>query len=119
MMRVGVYLEGLENALRSSYVSAPSPVLTWEASLLIRPGKWWTPHYGWSEFGAVAVFVLLATGSIGLGIYRGYAEHETLILFVGSLELAILLLFTATLGWSLATVRERARRDFPQSPPDS
>jgi hypothetical protein len=114
MMRVGAYLEGLENALRTAYPAAPPPVLTWESMLLTtRPSKKWRPHYGWNDFGAGAVFVLLAAGSIALGAYRGYAEHEELVAALAGVEALLLGLFAATLARSLAIVREEARRDLP------
>lgn len=115
MMRVGVYLEGLENALRIACSAAPPPVLTWEKTLLsTRPSKWWKPHYGWNDFGAVAVFVLLAANSIALGAYRGYAGHEELVAVLAAIEAVVMLLFTVMLAWNLATVRQRARGDFPR-----
>jgi hypothetical protein len=115
MMRVGVYLEGLEDALRNAYVSAPAPVLTWEQTLVsMRPNRWWKPHYGWNDFGAVAVFASFAAGSIALGAYRGFGGHEGLVAILTAIQAVVLLLFTATLAWNLATVRQRARADFPR-----
>jgi hypothetical protein len=53
LMRVGVYLEGLEDALRTAYSSAPSSVLVWEKTLAkARRSNWWTPFRtrpGWTS----------------------------------------------------------------------
>jgi hypothetical protein len=117
MMTVGVYLEGLERALRAAHASTPSPVLTWEETLVkMRPKEWWKPHYGWNDFGAVAVFALLAAGSVTLGAYRGYSGNEVIVGIVAAAEIVVLLVFTVSLARSLTTVRERARKEFP--PPD-
>jgi hypothetical protein len=113
MMRVGVYLERLETALRNAHPSAPAPILTWEKTIAAaRPEQWWKPHAGWNDFGAVAVFALLAGGSIGLGAYRAWEGYETLTTIVAAIQVGILLLFTGTLAFNVATVRQRARDDF-------
>jgi hypothetical protein len=115
IMLVGVYLEGLECALREAYASPPAPVLTWERSLVnMRPSRW-RPRYAWHEFGAVAVFAMLAAGSIALGAYRGYEQYTTLVVALVTLQVVIVSFFTAVLAWSLATVRKRARREFPRA----
>jgi hypothetical protein len=112
MMRVGAYLERLEGALRLGYPDAPAPVLTWEEELVrMKPRSRWEIH-GWNEFGAVAVFVLLASGSIALGAYRGHAGHEDLIEIVVAIEVLVVVLFMGMLAWSLAKGRLRARQDF-------
>lgn len=114
MMRVGAYLELLEAALRNAYPSAPAPILTWEKTIAgARPEQWWKPHAGWNDFGAVAVFALLAGGSIGLGAYRAWDDYETLTTIVAAIQAGILLVFTGTLAVNVATVRQRARDDFP------
>lgn len=114
LMRIGVYLERLEKALRSGYPSAPRSVLCWEETLSnLRPTQWWRPHHGWNDIGAFSVFVLLAAGSIALGAYRGYEGNELLVSLLAGLEGAVLLIFAGPLAWHLLTVRQRARRDFP------
>lgn len=115
MMRVGVYLERLENALRAGYAHPPASILMWEQTLAqMRPEKWWKPHHGWSDFGAFSVFVLLAAGSIALGTYRGFAEHEVPISILVAVELSILFVFAGSVAWNLVTVRQRARQTFPK-----
>lgn len=112
IIRVGVYLEALENALQTAY-SAPTPLLTWERALLAnRPKEWWKPHYGWSDLGALAVLVVLAAGSIAIGAYRGFAANEVLVVVLTAVQGAILAVFTAFLVSRLSKVREDARRDF-------
>jgi hypothetical protein len=55
----------------SAYASAPPPFLTWEETLAsMRQTQRWRQRYGWNDFGAIAVFALLAAGSIALGAYR-------------------------------------------------
>lgn len=115
LMRVGVYLEGLEKALRTAYASAPAPVLSWEGTLAsMRPSKWWKPHHEWSDFGSIAVFMLLAVGSIAIGSYRGYAGHEVAVAAFTLIQVTVVLFFTVILARNLATARVRARRDFLQ-----
>lgn len=109
MMRVGVYLERLENALRNAYRSAPPPVLSWEQALTqARTRRWWLPHSGWHDFGAIAVFTSLAGGSIGLGFERRPPGREELVSFLAVAEAVILVLFTAALTWEIVTARKRA-----------
>jgi hypothetical protein len=116
LMRIGAYLERLEKALRRGYPNAPASVLSWEETLAkLRPKRWWKPHHGWSDFGAFSIFVLLAAGSIALGTYRGYAGNESLVIVLVALEGAVLLAFAGPLAWHLLTVRQRARRDFPNA----
>lgn len=114
MMRVGVYLEQLETAIGTA-VSAPTPVLTWEVTLAqMRPRQWWKPQAGWSDAGAVAIFALLAGGSLALGAYRGWSGHEAEIVLVTIIEGVILLLIVWAIAHGVATVRQQARRKFEE-----
>ena len=89
MMLVGVYLEGLERALRGAYALAPGPVLSWEETLVVmRTKHWWSLRYGWSDLGAVGVFAVFAAGSIALGAYRGYAGHERLVVVLTAIQIS-------------------------------
>jgi len=111
LMRVGVYLQGLEDALRAAYPSAPPTVFGWEKLLAdARPEGWWKPSYEWHDFGAIAVFVLLAAGSIGLGGYRGYARHEATVTAFVVAESIFLALFAIALIVEMAYVRRNVRR---------
>jgi hypothetical protein len=60
LMRVGLYLEQLEAALRAAYSSAPPKAFTWETTLAstTRRGRWWKASYEWHDFGAIAIFAL-------------------------------------------------------------
>jgi hypothetical protein len=115
LMRVGVYLEGLEDALRTAYSQVPPAVFIWEKTLAkARPRNWWTPHYEWNDFGALAVFFLLAAGSIALGAYRAYDGHEGTVVVVVSLESVVLLICALALFRAIAHVREDVRRDLEE-----
>jgi hypothetical protein len=119
MMRVGGYLEGLETAIASS-TSAPAPVLTWEATLAgLRPKQRWKPQAGWSDFGALAIFALLAGGSLALGAYRGWSGHGVLVGLLTAIEGVILLLIVAAIAHGVATARRQARENFPKPALDS
>jgi hypothetical protein len=114
LMRVGVYLEGLEQALRQAYPSAPGATLVWERTLAlprIRRQRWWKPSYEWHDFGAIGLFILLACGSVALGGYRAYAGHEATATALLVSELMLLALIAAALIVELATVRARVRED--------
>jgi hypothetical protein len=121
MMRVGVYLERLETSIGQA-TGAPSPLFTWERTLAgMRPDQPWRPQAGWNDFGAVAVFALLAEGSVILGAYRGWSGNELLILVTAAIETLVLVLMTAAIGRGVATTRREARRRFPanaESPDD-
>jgi hypothetical protein len=114
IMTVGVYLERLEEALRTA--SAPPDhvhVLVWEKTLEARPpGKWWKPSYLWTDLGGGGIFGLLALGSVGLGWYRAYPVHEALVSVLAATELVALLLFTVALLAAAASAREDARTQF-------
>ncbi len=115
-MRVGVYLEGLEDALRTAYSEVPPSVLVWEKTLAkARPRNWWTPHYEWNDFGALAIFLLLAAGSIALGGYRAYHGHEGTAVVAVSLESVVLSICAFALFRAIAHVREDVRRDLKES----
>jgi hypothetical protein len=115
MMRVGGYLEALETAIGSS-LSAPAPVLTWEASLASRhPDRRWRPQAGWSDFGALAIFALLAGGSLALGAYRGWSGHEVAVTVVTTVEGVLLLLVVPVIAHGVATARRQARENVSKA----
>lgn len=119
MMRVGAYLELLEDGLRAGYDRPPASLLTWERKLAQnRPAKLWQPHHGWNDFGAFSIFVALAAGSIGLGCYRGFAINGFWISVLVAIELVVLLTFAVLVALNLSTVRQRARQTLggPQRP---
>lgn len=113
-MRVGVYLERIETTIGLA-TSAPAPVLTWEATLArMRPDRLWKPQAGWSDFGAVAIFALLAGGSLALGAYRGWSGYEAVVGLVTAIESVILILIVVAIACGVATVRQEARKSFPE-----
>lgn len=115
-MRVGVYLEGLEDALRTAYSEVPPAVLVWEKTLAkARPRNWWTPHYEWNDFGALGIFLLLAAGSIALGAYRAYDGHEATVVVVVLLESVALFVCAFALFRAIAHVRGDVRQDLKES----
>ncbi len=111
LMRVGVYLERLEEALRVAYPSAPQQVFNWEKSLATtaRSAKWWEQRYEWHDFGAIAIFALFAYGSIALGGYRAVEGHETTVLVAVIAEILILSALAVRLLAEVGTARKRAR----------
>ena len=115
MMRVGVYLERLEDALRAE-LRAPAPVLTWETTLAgLRPGKPWHLQAGWNDFGAVGVFALLAGGSVALGAYRGWAGHEAVIAILTIVQGVVIAASVVAVARGVAEARAQARRNFPEA----
>jgi hypothetical protein len=118
LLRVGVYLQQLEEALRSAYPAAPANVLVWEKTReeSSRQGKWWQANYEWQAYGAIAIFAALAYGSIALGAYRGYKGHGTLVLVLVLVEILLLSGLAARFIHEAATTRHRLRQQLPASP---
>lgn len=116
MMRVGVYLEEIEGQLREA-TRAPAPLLTWEMKLASspKPQEIWKPHTGWADFGAVAVFSLLAGGAIVLGAYRGWEDHELVVSALAIVQALAVVLAATLIGKGMAKVREQARLDFART----
>jgi hypothetical protein len=116
LMRVGVYLEKLEDTVREAHPVLPSWVFSWEKTRArTRPDKWWHPQYEWTDYGAIGVFVLLAFGSVGLGAYRAYAGYAAAVVPIVAVEWVVLAGFSAALLYDVATVRSRVRRDLDGS----
>jgi hypothetical protein len=114
LMRVGLYLEQLEDALRTGYRTAPPQAFTWEKTLAdtTRRGHWWEASYEWHDFGAVAIFALLAYGSIALGAYRAYADHEAIVIVLVVLEIVLLTALAIRLLREVATARQKVRQSL-------
>jgi hypothetical protein len=114
MMRVGVYLERLEAALKEA-ASAPDPLLSWEATIAsMRAGKRWRPTAGWSDAGALASFALIAAGSLALGSYRAWSASELGIGALTVFESLVLTGIVVAISYGVATARSQARRNFPK-----
>src|SRR6266851_4611909 len=118
-MRVGLYLEQLEDALRTAYPSAPPKVFVWEKTLAetTRQGKWWKASYEWHDFGAIAIFALLAYGSIALGAYRVYARHKVVVIPLVLIEILLLSGFAIRFLLEVGRARTRVRRSFERDRP--
>jgi hypothetical protein len=114
LMRVGLYLEQLEDALRSAYRSAPPNVFTWEKMLAgtTRSSHRLSANYEWHDFGAIAIFALLAYGSIGLGAYRAYDQHVATAIALLALETVVLSAVAARFLLEIVTARDRVRKSF-------
>jgi len=114
LIRVGLYLEHLEDALRTAYPAAPPQVFVWEKTLAAatRRGNWWKASYEWHDFGAIAMFTLLAYGSIALGAYRAYARHEAAVTAVVLLEILMLSGIAGRFLYDVAKSRRRVRESF-------
>lgn len=114
LMTVGLYLQQLEEALRSAYPSAPPTVFGWEKTRAetTRRGHWWTANYEWHDVGAIAIFALLAYGSIALGAYRAYDRHEALATVLLVTEILVLTAIAVRFLREITTVRERVRRSL-------
>jgi hypothetical protein len=111
LMRVGVYLEALEDAVRSAYPSLPSSAFSWERTRARgRSDKWWQPQYEWTDYGAIGTFVLLSFGSIGLGAYRAYAGNAGAVIPIVVCEGVAIATLSAALLYDMATIRGRVRR---------
>jgi hypothetical protein len=118
-MRVGLYLEQLEEAIRKAFPSAPPKVFIWEKTLAetTRRGKWWRASYEWHDFGAIAIFALLAYGSIALGAYRIYAGHKATVIALVLIEILLLSGIAIRFLREVATARKRVRKRFDADPP--
>jgi hypothetical protein len=111
LLRVGLYLEYLEDALRTTYPAAPPNVFSWEKTRArtTRQGEWWEPSYEWNDFAAIAIFAILAYGSIALGVYRIYDQQRTVAFTLAILEGIVLTAVAARLLREAATARTRMR----------
>ena len=116
LMRVGLYLQELEDALRSAFPSAPPTVFAWERTLAKTRGRpralGVEANYEWHEYGALAIFVLLAYGSIALGAYRLYARDETAAIVLLVAEIIILTAIAGLLLREVGRARVRVRRSL-------
>lgn len=110
-MGVGFYLQHLEEALREAYPTAPRAVFSWEKSRAEKEprGRWWTADYEWHDVGAIAIFALLAYGSIALGAYRAYDRHEAAALVLLMVEVLLLTVIASRFLHETTTVRDRVR----------
>ena len=117
LMGVGFYLQQLEEALRTAYPSAPPRVFSWERTRAepASRGHWWTANYEWHDVGAIAIFALLAYGSIALGAYRAYDRHEAAALVLLVIEILVLTAIAIRFLRETTTVRNRVRRGFERS----
>lgn len=113
-MRVGLYLELLEAALRTAYSSAPPKGFNGRKTLAstTRRGSWWKANYEWHDFGAIAIFALLAYGSIAIGAYRAYAQHESTVIVLVVLESLLLSALAIRFLLEVATARQRVRQSL-------
>jgi hypothetical protein len=119
MLRVGVYLEGLEGALKAQFESeedegVPASVLAWEAGIREGRSTPWQPRYDWHHFAVVVMFAVLGVASIVLGAYRGFALRPTLVSVVAAVEIALLGAFLSVVIYELATGRRSAREALQQ-----
>jgi hypothetical protein len=116
-MRVGFYLESLEDALRAAYPAAPATVFRWEKMLAetIRRGKWWRANYEWHDFGAIAIFALIAYGSVALGAYRTFARHEAVVVAIAIIEILLLTAIAIRFLREVATSRRKIREHLKKS----
>jgi hypothetical protein len=117
LLQVGVYLEQLEDALRVAFPSAPPRVLVWERTLAGASDRQeqrrrWEPRYVWQDYAAIAIFAVLAYGSIALGSYRIYSRHH--ITGIAAIVVEALLLSVLALRFlrGVATARRRLRQSL-------
>jgi hypothetical protein len=117
LMGVGFYLQQLEEALRTAFPSAPPRVFSWERTRAEPASRehWWTANYEWHDVGAIAIFALLAYGSIALGAYRAYDRHEAAALVLLVIEILVLTAIAIRFLRETTTVRNRVRRGFERS----
>jgi hypothetical protein len=112
MVRVGAYIAELEHAL-STHTAAPPPVTMWEeplASAARRPGAGLRPQAGWSDFGAIRVFSLLAAGAISLGASRAWTGNKQAIVTAVLAETVLLVVVVYLIGDGVARARAEAHR---------
>jgi hypothetical protein len=112
MMRVGVYLELIEGALREA-TSPPTPLLAWEERLAkARGGRFFRPQAEWANVATVSIFGAIALGSTAVGAERGWEDHRALALTVAVVELIVVLAISATIAYGIVHARAFARTDF-------
>jgi hypothetical protein len=119
LLRVGLYLDQLEDALRAAYPSAPSKVFSWEKTLVAttRRGRWWKATYEWHDFGAIAIFAILAYGSIALGAYRVYTRQPATVVLLALVEGLVLSAFAVRFLREALTARARMRQSLEANEP--
>jgi hypothetical protein len=111
MMRVGAYLEAIEEALRTA-TRAPGPVLTWESVLTTAATeRSLRPQAEWADASTVAIFGAIAVASTFVGLERGWEDHPSLLI-VAVLETALILAVAIGIAKGIAQVRRDARRRF-------
>jgi hypothetical protein len=96
----GIYLRSIEHALRDAY-GAPAKLFTWEDEFderyRVRKERW-KPALRWHKHATTFMFVLLAVGSIGLGVYKGFDSSPEVVAGIAGVELLVL----TYVGWLLA-----------------
>jgi hypothetical protein len=114
LMWVGGYLQDLEDAFREAHPTAPLKVFVWERTLAarqMRRGPWWSANYQWHDYGAVAIFALIAYGSIALGAYRLYATQPTAAIALLTIESLVLTGVAVQLLREVSNARTNVRKD--------
>jgi hypothetical protein len=116
------YLLQLERHIREAYPRRPrSAFFTWEERYASRyriAGRVWKPDRRWKINAAMPAFGLLAVGSLGLGVYRGFGEAPVAVVSIGAIEFLVLAI---VLGWQAREIttawspRRRTRAPRPRS----
>jgi hypothetical protein len=106
----GIYLRSIEHAIREAY-GAPAKLFTWEDEFDERyrvRTKRWKPAPRWHKHAATFVFVLLAVGSISLGVYKGIDSSPEVVVGIAGVEVLVLTCVAWLLTLQFATGERRA-----------
>lgn len=116
LLQVGVYLQQLEDAFRTAFPDAPPGVFVWERTLAgateRRGKKAFEPRYVWQDFAAIAIFAVLAYGSIALGSYRIYSGHRFVGIGASAGEVLLLTFLASRFLHDVSTARKRLRQSL-------
>jgi hypothetical protein len=112
------YLRDVERAIRQAYVSLPKNLFTWEDTVHERlsAGMLWNPGY---MYAATAVFQFIATGSLVLGVFKGWERWGFVVLAIGCVVFVALVCVWVWLMQVRTTYVTRGEVAAMEAPPPS
>jgi hypothetical protein len=98
----------------------PGKLFTWEATFNERHGvteAWWKPDLRWHTHAATLVLILVASGSLGLGVYKGIDSSPQAVVAIAGVESLVLVCAGLWLTWQLTRTVRRRVDDVPKAAP--